>query len=120
LAGALVLGCSDDGRQIETTAATLGPASTSGEAMGTTGGGVSNTGMPPPDTTRGPDSDGGGVLFDLPQGPDAGHPGACDPPDVLVVLDRSQSMHRLRRRPRGSRGHRGPPSRVYSPSRGSV
>lgn len=89
-----VAACSDDGLSRADSAVTLGsgPSGTTsgtGDALDGTGDSQPTTGDP----TAG--SAGSGIAFDLGASPDAGAGGECDPPDVLIVLDRSQSMHRL-------------------------
>ena len=100
----LALGCSDDGGRGEAgSSATLGlsasvsaSASASASASGTGGSAATDADTGGDESVGGSESGDGetGIHFDIGVAPDVPGGDACVPPDVLVVLDRSQSMHR--------------------------
>lgn len=68
-------------------ATSAGGSGTGGSGTGGSGAGTGSGGM-------------GGMHFDAGNGGSSSDGGACEPPDLLIVLDRTMSMHR---RPDGSR-----------------
>ena len=92
----LALGaCSDDGTSRADTASTLATSAGTGGTSADTDAAATGDTSDSQTSADGPTSGSSGVVFDLGASPDAGMPDDCEPPDVVIVLDRSQSMHRL-------------------------